>query len=748
MRRGARGGSSGGVVAFCVCAATLAACARSDRIDLAAQLPVAQVWHETRLVDFGTPAARSHLLLGWGRDETWDDGRSMLWALGTRSRLEFYVAAPRPLILTLQCGSVPDPDAPPQTIHFAVNGAPQGRLELLRGQRVYRVPIAGEALRAGVNTLELRYAYARQPIRLSPASDDGRPLSVAWSWMTFDGLVDGAAPTAAEGPDGGSLTLPSGSEVDFFVDLPDGATLGFDAVRPLAAADAADLVVSVERDGAAARQATVDVRATPAPWEQSLDAGGPTRIRLRATGAAGAPGGVVLVAPRLQVPRPAVRRCRAPRPPATATTPVVLYVIDTLRADHLGCYGYDRPTSPHLDAFAADAVRFAYAVAQSPWTRPSMASIMTGLTPPRHNAIGAHGVLSPMPTLAGVLAARGYETAGFITNSVISAEYGLNQGFGSYVLLPEEPIPGELGGRPRQVMHQPAAALHAAALRWLDERRSTAPPFLYLHASDPHNPYLPPSPFREALAGDADLGLGLPHVLDGVVKGSRELTAEERRQMVALYDADIASVDDAFGRLVADLRARGLYDDALIVVVADHGEGFGEHDHYSHANSLYAELLHVPLLIKFPRRWRAGTVVGATAQQVDILPTILDALGVDPPAVLDGTSLLPALDCPDAPRPPAYSTLGKPSTIASLLVGRYKLIYSIVAERPDPPLSLYDIAADPRETHDLADDQPVRAGALFARLPAFRDAVAVGAEQTLVPDGALEERMRALGYLH
>lgn len=736
------------MVALGLCAAALAACARSDRIDLAAQLPVAQAWHETTLVDFGTPAARQHLLLGWGRDETWEDGRTMLWALGTRSLLEFYVAAPRSLILTLQCGPFPDPDAPPQTIDFAVNGTPQGRLELLRDQRVYRFPLAAEALRSGVNTLELRYGYARRPRSLSPGSDDGRALSVAWSWMRFDGLADGAAPTAAAGPAGGSLTLPSGSQVDFFVDLPDGATFHVDAVRPLAAADASDLVVAVERDGAVARQVTVGVRATPAPWEESIDAGGPARLRLRATGAAGAGGGVVLDAPRLDVPRGQAPPCRAPRPPATATTPVILYVIDTLRADHLGCYGYDRPTSPHLDAFAADAVRFAYAVAQSSWTRPSMASIMTGLTPPRHNAIGGHGVLAPMPTLASVLAARGYDTAGFITNSVITAEYGLNQGFATYTLLPEEPIPPALGGRPPQVMHQPATVLHDTALRWVDDRQSSRPLFLYLHASDPHNPYLPPSPFREALAGDADLELGLPHVLDGVVKGTRRLTAEERQQMIALYDADIASVDDAFGGLVAALRARGLYDDALIVVVADHGEGFGEHDYYSHANSLYGELLHVPLLIKFPHQWRAGTVIGATAQQVDILPTILDALGADPPAALDGTSLLPALDCPDAPRPPAYSTLGKPSSIASLLVGRHKLIYSIVAERPEPRIALYDIAADPGEARDLADVQPVRAGTLFARLPAFRNAVPVGAERTLVPDGALEERMRALGYLH
>jgi arylsulfatase A-like enzyme len=207
-------------------------------------------------------------------------------------------------------------------------------------------------------------------------------------------------------------------------------------------------------------------------------------------------------------------------------------------------------------------------------------------------------------------------------------------------------------------------------------------------------------------------------------------------------------MDDGFGALVADLRRRGIYDRALIVVTADHGEGFGSHDYYEHVRSLYAELIHVPLLVKFPQQWHAGTVVAAAARQVDILPTVLDALGAAPPPDIDGTSLLPALSCPDAPAPPAYSAVGGleiTPQIESLIVGRHKLIHSTRTERARPRLELYDLAADPDEQHDLAPTQPVLAGYLFSRLAPYHAASSAGPAQTVKPDAAIAERMRALG---
>lgn len=748
MRGGGKRDRVRGAVIALAGAALFAACGRTDTVDLATRLSEAQVWHETTRIDFGTPAARPHLLLGWGRDEEWEAG-SMVWGLGTRSVLEFYVTRPRPFIMTLQCFPVPAPDEPPQAVRFAVNGTPIGTLALLDGLRVYRVPVPASVVREGVNRLELGYRHAKAASAVQRGEgDDPRTLAVAWSLLLFDGLADGAAPTATIDAAGNTLTLPSGSAVDFFVDAAPGTVLHFDAVRAADGGPARELEVAVERDGQLRRAYAVAAGPTPVPWQQSIDGNGPTQIHLRALGDSGDGGGVRIARPQMVVPRVAAPRCRASsRPPATAAAPVIVYLIDTLRADHLGAYGYARRTSPHLDAFAGDAVRFADAVAQASWTRPAVASVMTGLTPPHHGAMGGESILPSLPTLASLLAADGYDTAGFVTNSVVAAAYGFAHGFATYQLLAEQPIASTLGGQPSDVTQQSAAVMQDAALRWLDARRAGGPPFLYLHASDPHNPYLPPSPFREALAPDADLALGLPSVLWAVVSGSRVLSADEQRQMMALYDADIAFADEAFGRFVADLRARGLYDSALIVVVADHGEGFGEHGYYSHANSLYAELLHIPLLIKFPQQWRAGTVVGATAQQIDILPTVLDVLGIDAPPDLDGTSLLPALDCPDVPRPPAYSKVGEPSSFESLRVGRYKVIRAAAPEHDHSWLELYDVDADPQERRDLADEQPVRTGALLVHLTRFRGGAVAAPAPAITPDSALQERLRALGYL-
>lgn len=740
------------MLACAALALALAACGRDERLELTAQMPLATLWRETASIDLGTAAARPHLLLGWDIDENWH-GTSMVWAQDERSLLSFYVATPRPLTLRMRGGPLVGPDVPQQTVDVAVNGTAIGQWQLAAGQHDYALPIPASALRPRENVLELRYAYARRPSNLQRGSTDTRRLAVAWDWLTFDGLDERPAPAvqAAAGADAPALTLPVGTEVGFFFDLPDGATLQFDAVTPLptGANGAAALEVLAERDGQAPTVLTVAAASPPAAWQTTLPGGGPTRIGLRAVGAADA-AGVAVVAPRLLVRRRAAAACDAARPPAADAVPVLLYVVDTLRADHLGSYGYGRPTSPHLDAFAADAVRFANGVAQSSWTRPSVASIMTGLNPPRHGATGLHSVLPPLPTLAGLLAEAGYDTAGRITNSLLDAHFGFAQGFASYQTLSEIPIAAELGARPNDFIQQTAADVLAAARPWLDSRDAGRPPFLYLHVTDPHNPYLPPSPFREALAADADLQLGLPLVLQDIVAGRLPVADAARRQLIDLYDADIASMDDGFGALVAELRARGLYDRALIVVTADHGEAFGSHGYYEHMRSLYAEMVHVPLLVKFPQQWRAGSVVSAPARQVDILPTVLDVLGIDPPAGLDGSSLLPALSCPDAPRPPAYVAVGGSDLnpkIDALVAGRHKLIHTTRSERAHPRLELYDLVDDPGEQRDLAPAQPVLAGYLFSRLPEYRDAPAAGAAVTVTPDAALEERMRALGYL-
>jgi len=301
--------------------------------------------------------------------------------------------------------------------------------------------------------------------------------------------------------------------------------------------------------------------------------------------------------------------------------------------------------------------------------------------------------------------------------------------------------------RPDEVIHQRVEVAQAAALQWLAERHSVKPVFLYVHGTDPHAPYLPPEPFRSRLAAAADPQLGLVSTLEQLASGQRPLGSGERENIISLYDGDVAYADHQFGLFVDALAARGLYRDALIILIADHGEAFADHASWQHGSSLFEEQIHVPLLIKLPGNCAAGTVVSDVAQQVDILPTVLDLAGVSPPAGLPGTSLVPAAVC-GTPLPqdrPIYSQFGGAKfslSLESVVVANYKLIHDFDARS----IKLFDVAADPQETHDLAAERRLRSAYLASLAIPFRGAASAAPEREHAIDAATRERLRALGY--
>ncbi|MDX2167160.1 MAG: sulfatase-like hydrolase/transferase, partial [Deltaproteobacteria bacterium] len=683
-------------------------CGRDASIDLIARAESAEVQHEVRRIDIGTPSALPHLSAGWGPEERWGDA-SFAWALGRSSTVDFFVGTPRPLRLTLRGWPLPFGGLPPQTVALTLNDVPLGTLTLRPGEREYQLDVPTTAQRSGTNRLRFTHGVAPRPRDLDPASHDARQLAAGWDWLAFDGLDDGEG-LAVEG---GALRLPPVGEVSFYLDVPPGAALEMDHVAASGGGAPAPLLIEAQRDdGGTVAVAELAIATSLGTQRWPLDRG-VTRLRFRTADAARR---IALTGVRLRVPRPSAAPVACADAPARATAPappVIVYLIDTLRADHLGCYGYPLPTSPRIDAFAADAVRFAHTVAQSSWTKPSVASLFTGLTPKRHGAIHAGDVLAAVPTLAGLLAAAGYETAAVVTNSVVGRHTGFDQGFTYFESLPEQPVAPQPGltDFAGEVDHQSAAVLNQRALAWLDQRRD-APFLLYLHASDPHSPYLPAAAFRQQFAPGVDATLGLKRHLQALASGAVASTADERRKLMALYDAEIASVDQQFGILLDALRARDLYDAAVIVLVADHGEAFDEHGRWEHASSLFAEQLDVPLLIKFPRQWRAGSVVHEVAQLVDVLPTILRSAGVAIPDDLTGADLVPLAGCPELPRPAriAYSALeglNDSPQIEALTVGRQKLIHSRRIDLPQPRVALYALDRDPGERDDLSDRLPV-----------------------------------------
>jgi arylsulfatase A-like enzyme len=324
---------------------------------------------------------------------------------------------------------------------------------------------------------------------------------------------------------------------------------------------------------------------------------------------------------------------------------VVLYLVDTLRADHTSPYGYARDTTPRLAELARDAVVFEQAIAQASWTKPSVASILTSLPPHRHQVVQLGDALDvKLVTLPERLELNGFTTGAVLSNVVVyGKDTHFDQGFDFFA--------GLHGARDLPTKTVRAAPVVDAALAWLDARRGHRQ-FLFVHTMDPHVPYTPPPPYDR---------LYEPHPAPGhPASDPRTATGDplDRDRFVAQYDGEIAYGDREFGRFIDGLKARGLYDQALIVFVSDHGEEFLDHAQWLHGRSVFDEVVRVPLIVKFPGARYRGRRVAQQVAMLDIVPTILSAMDLSVPGApeIEGRPLQPALDG-TAPARPALSEI-------------------------------------------------------------------------------------------
>lgn len=280
---------------------------------------------------------------------------------------------------------------------------------------------------------------------------------------------------------------------------------------------------------------------------------------------------------------------------------VLIVLIDTLRQDHLGCYGYARDTSPVLDAFAGDALRFTNVMPQSSWTRPAVASLWTGTYPATHGAQGRADMLRDgLPSLARALESAGLETLGLMTNATCLPIWNMGKQFQRYVdVATQNP---DLTSGDRHAIDMAIAAV---------EDFGDRPWHMYVHLMSPHEPYAPPPPYDARFTRD-----------------SYEGNAQERQwnRDRDLYDGEIAFIDQEVGRLLDALRARGVYDDTLVLITSDHGEEFGEHGGSGHGQTLYEEQLRIPFLLKLPGQAHAGAVRHGVAELASVPATVLALL--------------------------------------------------------------------------------------------------------------------------
>lgn len=719
--------------------------------DLIALFAAAEVTSEPGRIDLGTPEARSWLRSGWSKDEGDGAGRTYVWSEGTESEMEFFLAAPRDLPLSFRAGPFRYPGSPTQVVTVVANGRDLAEVPLAPDPREYRVALPEEALRPGLNRLAFRYAWTRSPAEVGGGSGDARRLAVSWEELSF-----GAGGQAGNEPrvTRDELYIPFGSRVSYYAEPSAGAALLLDRLRARGgeAAKGGTLeVVLLPEDG----RRRVAARLEPGDRPAAVPLGGdrqPVRVSLVAvpgsSQADGSGAGLVLRRPAFARPaglRPGEgasggapnRRDRARRPN------VVVYLVDTLRADRLGAYGYPKPVSPHLDAFARRATLFENAVAQSPWTRPSVASLFTGVWPRTHGVNGRRDSLSPDAlTLAEMLLSQGWRTAAFVTNGNVARQFGIGQGFEEFTLLRRNRNGSE------SVTEDAAAWLERRA-----EQGDDRPFFLYLHTVDPHSSYAPPPDLRARFAPDVPRdGTGARWWLKRLEHGRIPVTPKLVENLLALYDAEIAANDRSFGAFLKALQRFGLWDDTVVVFVSDHGEEFFEHGGWEHGKTLHTEMLDVPLVVRFPGMGEGRRVV-PPVQHIDFVPTLLAYAGLPEPPQVEGRNLLPLVSGKGvwgtergAAGEAVYSYLdvdGHQAASATTLGWRM-----IETRAPRAGARLYDRRQDPGERRDRAGAYAVRAGLLrsLLRERESRQGHRLEAGEGQLDD-ELREQLRALGYI-
>lgn len=537
--------------------------------------------------------------------------------------------------------------------------------------------------------------------------------------------------------------------------------------------------------------ATAAVLATVALMRRLLGTRMVLRIAVLALSLAAVAGCLALVAPRASAPPPDSGVASIP----SRLPNVLIVIVDTARADHFSAYGYHRATTPSIDRLAAEGALFSRASTTATWTLPAHASLFTGEYPSTHGT-DAERIRLPREsvTIAEVAAARGYRTGLFTANMWVTSMTGLDRGFeqvrfagarlltgASFIALAAEPLSGFVGGAQTDAG---GATVTRDVLEWIDRAgRESRPFFVVANYMEAHEPYgmvpraeygrfldrpVPPTASRvwvrdtprflcSSCEADADS--------DGRVcsEGRWQATPARAADAAALYDAGLRYVDDQVGRLYAALAAAGRLDDTLVIVTADHGESLGEHGRIGHGGFLTESVLHVPLIVRFPRAVAAGTRVDHPVSLVDVYPTVRGTMGAVSTRPDTGTNLfdrkaleqrpvsviaeyapVPAhvwqaagrqLDCD-------YRLAGRHA--ASLRDARFKYVWS-----SDGGKELYDLASDPGETSNLAEQRPSDSARMHADLTArlrMFQALAAGSTPREV-DPATRKLLRSLGYV-
>jgi len=689
------------------------------RLDLASHLDRAEIREgRTLVMDHGVPGGAKYTLGGWqmrtGPHHELD-GRAVLLIPGTVGKVLLPVERGGPHVLALRARAFGDGRL---TVYVDEETVHHADLPVDGSFGTVRIELSEDELPAGERFLQLRVPRAGPCPGFASAG-----VAVDWIRLAPEGEPVAEDPPPSSGAlvgDGPSLRVPEGVTLGWALDVPEGARLR------AARGGTGTLVVRAHRDGAAPTE--LGRLGDGASLDVDLDrlSGEVARIDLEARG-----GDVALDRPRVVTfdgveALPEVRRPRN----------VVVYLIDTLRADKLEVYAPDtRVRTPGMSRFRRGATLFLRGQSQENWTKPSVATLLSGLLPWVHTANEGESVLpASVRTLSELLGDAGFHTGAFVANGYVSGKFGFRQGWSTWRNYIRE-------GRRTH-----ARFVASDVLEWLDERPEDRPFFLYVHTIDPHVPYIPPDDLLETYDPDPYDGpvdfTRDRELLEKIKVGSLTLDARDRRRLEALYDGEITYHDVHMAAILDGLERRGLADDTMVVITADHGEELFDHGSVGHGHSVWQELLHVPLLVRIPGLTDGRRPVPDAVGLVDVMPTVLDVLGRPIPEDVDGRSLLPLLRGAGSPAP-RVSVSGFMYGWRTALVGRYKLV-----QRTESRAMLFDLEADPGEEDDLSERRPLvlRHVRGLLGLALAGEGHAHRPESTEI-DPETEAQLRALGYV-
>jgi arylsulfatase A-like enzyme len=581
--------------------------------------------------------------------------------------------------------------APGQKLSVFANEKPVTTVDVAKDRAAYDFTLPAAALALGENRVRLtfrnagtiaggkRSAAAIESIEIGPVK-----TAAAAAPSTSTRVLANPAEVDLGGVKKIALSISEASRLSYYLQVPAKARLALAYGTAQAGVTAQ---IRVARDGAGPAvlfDGAASARFTDGAWDLSAFAGQAVRIDLISRG-----GGIVWAEPRLLVPGTV-----PPPPHKHIFEHIYVWMCDTLRADKVHVYNpKTNVITPNYDAFAADATRFAWAQVPGTWSLPSQASMLTGVYPNVHKATEHESKINvQLPIAPEIFKKAGFRTGLFSSNGYVSSKWGFGRGFDENRNFVRENLPNG------------AENLWATAKKWIMPGKAK-PQFVYLAVIEPHVIYNPKKEFLKKYWDKPYTGPIKP-VLTGIQlgkikQGTLKVNDTDKAYLEALHNAEITQSDTAFGVFLADLKAAGLYDTSVIIVISDHGDEFWDHGDVGHAQGPHQELVHVPFMIHAPGLLPAGRVVETEVEAMDLAPTVLDLAGIPVPGSMQGQSVL-ATAFDEIAHAPSSSMTQNGSMARGIKSGRYRIIHSGAGR-----IELYDEIEDPREHTELVGKRPI-----------------------------------------